>query len=573
MYKPSYLPTRQSGGDYVSTLSTISTPDITLSSLQYIMQQANITSLDALTSLTKYQISSLAVAVDRQIQEDQTQIALNQASIAQITAMINGPNGLQAKFDLADQQYQSSFTAYNLISTLVLQDQAKYASDISTLRNLYSLSTSYVSSINSYQGQYDSLLSSLQVNASSFTLYQKDYQASLQNLNRNSVNYSSALVNLSTISSVLYNDSIQVPVNLPVYTNDFSTFNNISTQVVNYNISDAIFKASIVSSYNNISTILGPSSFVMFEAGTLLSTIEYYQGMDTVTDSTISSLQQDVSRLSLEISSLTNSNSILLGSMRSEIASVLATGRQFYNLYTQGTNAECDEYLYGIQELNSQLGYITASLGIARNANLVAIDNYTFTILSNPTDTITPGLKSALSVDNNIIYQLMQFINSLDAPLANIIKYIETEKTERNNFIQKRKDIFTNFDAPALGWTPQEIADNQARYFEAFVDLNRTIDTINQCVSRRGTIIQGIQTSINNPITGQSSTVHQLINHYFQLYLGSNGDEQLPDNLLLLLDDYGNPLGGSLIVKEYNPPNTSLTSIGVDYIFIPSIAF
>jgi hypothetical protein len=406
MYKPSYLPVRQSGGDYISTVSTISTPDITLSSLRYIMQQANITSVDALTTLTKYQISSLTVAVDRQIQEDQTQIALIQASIAQITGMINGANGLQAQFDLADMYYQSSLTAYNLTSTLMLQDKAKYASDISTLRDLYSLSTSYVSSINSYQDQYDDLLSSIQVNASSFTQYQIDYQASLENLNRNSVNYSSALLNLSTISSILYNDSMEIPVNQLLYMHDFSTFNNISTQVVNYGISDATFKASILSSYNNISSLLGPSSFVMFEAGSLLSTITYYQNLDTVTDATIASMQENIDQLLRKISSLTSSNTVLLGSMQSEIASVLTTGRQFYSLYTQGTNAECDEYLYGIQELNSQLGYITASLGIIRNANLVAIDNYTFTILSNPTDTLTPGLKSALIADNNIIYQV-----------------------------------------------------------------------------------------------------------------------------------------------------------------------
>ena len=562
---------KQAGG---ATTETIPTSDISVSTLQYIMQVANITSLDALTTLSQSQISSLSAVIDERIAEDNAQIALTQLSIAQITAMINGPNGLQAQYDLADQQYISSLTAYNLRSTILENNKSRYARDVSTLRSLYSQSTFYISSINFYQEQYDRLLSSLQVNASLYSLYEKDYQASLQNLQANSALYSGALVNFSTISTLVQTDLAQIPVNQQMYANDLSTFNNISTQIVKYRISDTTFKESMLSSYNNISTLLGPSSFAMFEAGTLFSTIAYYQSMDTLTDSKIEAMQSDIDSLRYQISDLTASNTGILGSMAGEIASVTTTGGQFYTLYGQGLDAECDEYLFAVQELNSQLGYITASLGIARNANFVAIDQYTMTILSYPRDTVTPGIKSALVADNDIIYQVIQQINSLDAQFNHIIAEISAEKIARKTFISKRRNILINYEAQALGWTPQQIADNQADYFVAFSDLNITIDTINQNVSRRTTLLRAVQTILSNTLpggTGQS--IRDLINYYFQIYLGSNGANQLPDNLLYLTDDDGALLGGSVIVKEYNPPNTILSVMGIDYAFIPPIVF
>jgi hypothetical protein len=378
----------------------------------------------------------------------------------------------------------------------------------------------------------------------------------------------------STISSMVYNDLAQIPVNQQVYANDISTFNNISAQIVNYEISDELFRSNIVSSYNNISSLLGPSTFVMIQTGNLLSTIKYYRGMDAVTAYTISSLKTDISGIYYQISDLTASNEVVLNSMQGEILSVKTTGGEFYTLYGQGLDAECDEYLYAIKELNSQIGYITACLGIARNANAVQIDEYIFTILSNPNDTATIGYKDTLVAHNIKISNIIQTINSLDLQFNSIMTYIGTEKTQRKNFIEKRQTILIDFEAPALGWTPIQIANSRVNYFAAFADLNITINTVNDCVRERGIILQGIQTTLNNPLPGTTGdSVHNLINTYFQLYLGSNGADQLPDNLLMVKDDDGALLGGSFIIKEYNPPNTVLTVTGVDYAFIPPIVF
>jgi cob(I)alamin adenosyltransferase len=592
MYTPSYLPRRvegsvQTGGDYISTISTtslgdtyytdpstLSTVDITLSSLQYIMQVANVTSIDALTTLTAAQISSLKGAIDDQITSDNAQITALQLSIAQVQSDIDGPNGLRAIFDLADFQYQSSLRAYNYTSSLLLDDQNSYASNISTLSSLYYQSTLYVDNINFYQTQYDNLVSSLQINASTFKNYEADYQASVNNLNVNSRVYTVALTELSTISTIVHNDLLQIPVNQPVYMRDLSTLQTISTRVMKYGISNAMFQSNIVSSYNNISTLLGPSSFTMFQAGTLLSTIIYYQGLDDLTESSIRSIQSDIDRINREISSLTASNAIVLNSMDGEINNVRTTGGQFYDLYRQALDAECDEYLYGIQELNAQIGYITASLGIARNANMVQIDQYIFTILSNPADTATANLKSNLIAANDKIYQIIQQINSLDTQFNNIISYIGVEKTDRQTFIEKRRDIFNNFEAPALGWDPQQIADKQADYLAAFADLNMTIESINGNVTQRNQILQGIQFTLNNPLPGQpGQSVRQLINNYFQLYLGSDGADQLYDNILYVKDTNGELLGGSFIIKEYNPPDTVLVATNIDHAFLPPIIF
>ena len=591
MYTPRspYFPKRkipeQRGGDYISTISsvtdiqnttytdpsTLSTTDITLSSLIYIMQVANITSLDALTTLTSNQISTLTGAIDMQISADQSQIASAQMSIAQYTSLINGPNGLQAQYDLANQQYLSSVSAYNATSTLLLQDQANYANDISTLSSLYTLSTMYVSSINIYQQQYNSLVQSLQANSTTFSYYETDYQASISNLNSNGVLWSTSLVNFSTISSIVAVD-LGPPLNQQAYVNDLSTLNNISTNISNYANLDGVFKANIVSSYNNISSLLGPSSFVLFESNTLLSTISYYQGMDAATQSAINSIQTDITSIVNQISDLTASNIVVLSGIGAEIYNTTQAGNNFYTLYGQALDAECDEYLYGIQQLNSQIGYITASLGIARNANAVKIDNYTFTILQNPSDNVTPGLKSALIADNDIIYRIIQQINSLDAQFSQIISYIGLEKTARETFIGQRQNIFLNYEVLALGMNTSQISAVQSAYFSDFSDLNATIDSINNYVSQRTTILGGIQNTFNNPLNGTTGQpVRALINQYFSLYLNTT-DDQLPDNILYLYDDSGNPLGGSVIAKEYNPPSTVLPTNGT-YAFIPPIVF
>jgi hypothetical protein len=590
MYTPAYLPKRaappQSGGDYISTISstslsdssytdpsTLSTTYISFSSLQYIMKMANITSAEALTTLTREQIKTLTDAIDSQISKDEGEIATTQGLIAELLESINGPNGLQEQFNLADREYKSSLESYHFTSSLLITNEAKYRNDLSTLSSLYALSSSYITDINYYQSLYDNLVRTLESNSTIFTVYERDYQASLQNLKINDELHNVALTNFSQISSIVATDLSQIPVNQPVYRTNLSTLNNISTQIVNYTNLKGVYEHNILSSYNNISTLLGPSSFILYEAGTLFSTINYYNGMNEETRSRIRSIRTDISGIQHQISDLVASNAVVLTGMTAEIENAKSVGTQFYDLYEDALDAECDEYSFAIQELNSQIGYITASLGIARNANIIEIDKYIFKILENPADTGSQNSKSELIATNDNIYKLIQQINSLDSQLSDIISIIGFEKTERNTFILQRKDIFKDYEAPALGWNLYQIREKQSDYLAMFSNLNLTIDKINSHVGNRTRLLENIQTIFNNPLPGSTGqSVRELINQYFADYLNTH-DDQMPDNLLYVKDDDGNLLGGSVIPKEYNPLISNVLVSNGAYSFIPPIVF
>ena len=138
MYTPSYLPRRvegsvQTGGDYISTISTtslgstyytdpstLSTSDITLSSLEYIMRVANITSLEALTTLTQAQISSLKGAIDDQIESDNAKMAELQISIAKIQSDIKIKLGIYNHFINFMVKYYFYYQDYNKLNKSLL---------------------------------------------------------------------------------------------------------------------------------------------------------------------------------------------------------------------------------------------------------------------------------------------------------------------------------------------------------------------------------------------------------------------------------------------------------------------
>jgi hypothetical protein len=586
MYTPGYLPKRvapaQSGGDYISTISSIATADISytdpstlsttyisLSSLQYIMRMAELTSAEALTTLTKEQIKTLTEAIDTQISSDEKEILSTQTLIAQLGETINGPGGLQTQFDVADEEYRSALNNYNLTSTMLISNEAKYRHDLSSLSSLYVLSSSYIIDINHYQRLYDNLVRTLQSNSTIFTAYERDYRLSLQNLNINNDLNAVALTNFSSISSIVANDLSQTPVNQIVYRNDLSTLNNISTQLVNYKNLDGIYRYNILSSYNNISTLLGPSTFILYEAGTLFSTINYYNGMNEETRSKIRSIRTDITGIQYQISDLVASNTVILTGMTAQIENTRSVGIQFYNQYKNALNAECDEYLYAIQELNAQIGYITASLGILRNAKAIEIDTYIFSILENPSDTSLQNSKSVLVTANDNIYKIIQQINSLDMQISDIISNIQFEKIERGDFIEHRKNIFLNYEVLALGWSIYETATKQSDYLAEFSNLNIKIDNINSYVGTRIRLLNDIQTIFNNPLPGTTGqSIRELINQYF-----TTNDDQMPDNLLYVKDDDGNLLGGSVISKEYNPLNSNILLSNGTYSFIPPIVF
>jgi len=585
MYRPNRQFNRTNeamyGGDYISTISTstLTTPDISLSSLYYIMSVANITSIDTLTTLTAQQLEQLSLGIDEQIRIDQIRIGENLSTIAGIGTQITTPQtGLLDTFNRLDDQYQSSLVAYELTSTSIAETNARYNRDRSTLSSLYLISTFYTSSITSYESQYSTIVSSLKEYASTVYKHEQDYQESLLRLSANKILCGIESINLSTISSSLSINRAnllnpnQTPQALSsissIYSDDLGIYNQISTQVINCAISTALIENDIKASYYAISSILQISSFLMLDMSSYSRTIEYYEELDEAAEADIARYSRDISTITSQICTLQGTNTIILNGVQSEIGAVNSQGTQFYSLYKQGLEAECDEYIYGIQEFNSQVGYITASLGIAINANSVEIDICTFRMvdpsLSSSERNTASERRSDLTGDNWAMNEIIGKINSLDGQFASIIQYVSNEKTDRRIFIDKRKQIFTTYEVPALGYSQSQLLSIQADYFREFVDLNDIITGINSDIQNRDRILRQIQDVID-PIKGQ-------INSYFQKYLHITND-QLPNSLTRVLADDGvTPLGGSIINKEYTPPNTILAT-NANYSFIPPIVF
>jgi hypothetical protein len=581
MYRPRGLSRRQSteGGAYISTIqpSSLTTSDITLSTLYYIMSIANITSINALTTLTTAQLDALKRGIDEQIAVDVDIIAANRSTIAGISVEISAPGGLLGQYNTANELYLSSLRGYNLTSTAIAEALSRFSADTSTLSSLYNVSTSYTSTIKSYELEYSTIVVSLQKYASSVYEYEKRYQSDLLELSTNTILYNAASNNLSTISSIvsydystLYNLSLspqQRSSMSSTYKYDLGLYNQISSQIGSYLITEGRLKGDIADTYYAISSILNISSFLMMEQTSYANTIAYYQSLDDTTESDIKLYSDEISTLTAQIASMQNTNSIILGSIDSEIQTIRSDGEQFFSLYKEALDAECDEYLYGIQEFNSQVGYITASLGIAINANAVAIDNYTFTLIdpniSESLRSITTSNKNTLSNDNGTMNSLIVSINSLDSTFATIVSYITDEKGQKQTFINKRKNIFTNYEVPSIAYSQSQINAIKTEYLAAFADLNNTITTINSDIRQRKDYLKQIQ-DVTDPLRLQ-------INNFFAKYLGTS-DDQLPNALTRVLASDGvTPLGGSVLIPEYTPPDT--LSKNAPYSFIEPITF
>ena len=563
------------GGAYISTINTSSliNPDISLSSLYYIMSIANITSMQALTTLTSAQLQTLSDAIDTQIEADNRKIAENTLAIAELNNQINKPGGLQAIYDDANTQYNSKLVIYNYNSTLIAADQIEKAKDLSTLTGLYTISTSYISILANYQKQYDEIVSTLAQNASTVDFYEKKYQSGLLDISTNATLYSTSVYNQSTISTTVNDDLVALnqPGLLPLqlssistnYVYDLDTYNQISVQTVNYLISDSILKADLMNSFYSISTLLAISSFSMINANSYKSTMDYYESMESMNDSSIKQYTSEIEDITKQISDINAQNTLMMSALQAEIQTTLSAGANFYAYLQQGLDSECNEYLYGIQEYNAQIGFITASLGVAINANAVAIDNIIFTLIdptiSAASRTANNLQKTTLSNDNLAMNSIINTINSLDAQFSLIISYITAEKIQKETFIQNRYSIFTNFETVALNYSQSQLDAMQSSYYEAFTNLNQTVTSINANILNRTTVLGQINAIVD--------LQRPLINQYFAQYLFTT-DDQLPNNLTRVLDDSGNALGGNIMPQEsYNTASNSV------YALIPPISF
>lgn len=570
--------TQMKGGDYISSLSMPSTlTDISVSTLQYIMNKAQLTSIDAITSLTEIQLSTLTKSIDDQIREDEDAIAANQSTITALSARINDDGGLEDQYNAALSTFNGLTSRYNVTSTANAQKASSQSKDASTLTSLYALSTFYISSISSYQYQYDILLANLQKNASTIDIYGNNYIQQLKLRSVNTVYLESSMINYKTFSSIVASclSSLNNVNNTPEQNNtistscsrDNNTLKSISTDVVTYRISESILSTSVYQTYSTIASMINISSLKFIEVNSYSTLLNYYLGEESTTQRTISSLEADIKRYRDEISTIDGTNLTNSGSLNTEISALTAQAPDFYNFLQNALDNECNEYVYGIQEYNAQLGWITASLQIAINNNSIEADNRIIQLIDNSlghTETYKAQLRQErqdYETDNQAIYNIISQINVLDSLFNDILSFTGSEKSLKGSFVQKRKNIFDMYEFPALTMTLDERNNIKSSYYDKFTDINATIFSINDKIRRRKDKLRDIN-AIIDPLKAS-------INTYFRKYLGLGSTaDVLPNNLTRVLDINEVQFGGDIMPNEsYNPTSNS------EYTIIPPIDF
>lgn len=591
MYTPRGVKTNENqiGGqtltyiDMDSLRASVSTMEIpSLSSVQYIMSTAKLTSMEAISSITTEQLSSLIAMVDKQIASDYSSISVIESRIRSTQTEIDRPNGLSDQYTSAREAYSTALLLYNTQSTKAARDTSKYLTDVSTLSTLYIQSTLYASTLTSYQNEYRAVLSSLQENASTVQMYERQYRGVLSSISSNNLLYIEASSSLSTISSIVYSDLVALnnPTNIAIrlqlstiYTTDLFTYNQVSTNVNKYIISDLTLKSNVSTIYSYLYSTLQISSFDLLSSDSYYSTIQYYSSLEQMTQSTINYYNRQVSSLMSDIRYLSTQQLADYASLESQIIEIETQQATYYNYLKQALQAECDEYVYGIQQYNSQVGYIIASLGII--VNNIASLNDSINIQSLDPN-ITPSIQSfnqtqrqRYARDTSNIMGIINTLNVLDLKFGNINTYTGSEKQYKEEFIDKRQSILITYEIPALRIMKQaELDAIRTDYMNDFKILNDIVVNINNQILGRSTILS----EINNAISPFKSSINQYFNTYLTI-----SDDQLPDVLTQVLDDtpplpipptLPSPLGGIAIPLE--PTNPTSNSI---YAFIPPINF
>lgn len=576
MFRPiRNIPTNMEGGAYISTLAIPSTPsDISISSLKYIMSKANLTSLEAITTLTAAQLQTLTSAIDEQIRADESLIATNTASIATLSQSINVSGGLNDQYTQALSDYNIATAEYNRISSLIIADNQKRVRDTSTLTNLYNISTAYTSSISSYTIQYNTLMRQLQLNASTVDIYQKIYEDRIQALSVNKLLLATTETNYLSISSSVVGCNIRLAnlSNVPSIRStisttcsvDRSTMQIISTDIQKYKGLDKSIQNELYSTFSVIASLINISSLKFIETSSYSNLIAYYRGLENTTTSTINTITADIANYQAEIDRINDINISSQTQFDREVNALRTASVQFYDYLNNALLSECDEFMYGVQEYSSQIGFITASLGIAINANAIKIDEYIFKLLDTDITTGNRTLytseKSTLETDNTTMNGIISDINSLDLQFSNIIQKVNDEKSFKNAFILKRKSIFDTYELPALSMTSLERVPIKTSYEQSFTEMNAIITSINSCISDRTSILG----TINAIIDAKKVS----INSFFIKYLSTNED-QLPNNLTRILDANGDRFGGTSIANQ----SFSLTSPESQYEMVRPIEF
>ena len=606
---PTQQTATQEGGAYMAAIdpNSLVTPDISLCTLQFIMQQANLGTAEGITSLSMDKLSTYVLVLQSQIASDQAQIETNRLSIAILTMSINYL--YQPAADLAYQQYSSSLSTYIKQSNLIAWETTRYNNDTSTLRALQGISTAYASTLAQYTNEFNTLSTQLAHEDATIARYEAQYRAQMQNASTNSALYALTLAQMEAVSAVMGQEKIVLDTpNVDPYTYNvtLSSFNynsdiyiNLSTIIQNYLYSTLYFKQMYASTFQYLSLALGIRDINALGAHDYQALINDTKGREEAAERDIEAREREINGIKTEINTLNDTNRRNTETLRTQINTLQANANSYYSQLITEANNLCDEYRYGILEYSAQLHFIVSALGIAVNLNANKIDGVTFNDITGVSTELSAAQKRTYQTDNTEMLRIINIINDLDTYLdegkqilgkldggaqGNTQPLTNTEKDFFHKFIYARSTVCGLYEIPALTMSYASTLNIQAAYYAAFangsnmyealVSLNREINTRN-----------GLLTSVNNIVDPHKSS----INLYFGKYLrnvpiSTNTDgspiftdveDHLPYNLTRVLADDGTVLGPVRITPEYTGGTPPVPSNSADsrYAFISTIAY
>jgi hypothetical protein len=271
----------QRGGDYITSTqpnSALSTPYISLSTLQFLQSTAHLSNIRDVASLSIEQLTPFINSIDQQIERDTVQIAANLDLIVSLKKQIEvRPGGLQEREEIADYNYRSVLTQFNNLSSLTDYDKLLLRNANSTLTGLSSLLEIAVSSVNGYQSQYDRLLNELSINQAKLIEYDAIFAGQVADWNKNDSrrqivqsDLNGNILILNSVSAALSTANSQYLSAATVYGNKNIEYKNFSTGelaiAANNNISVGTYYSSIFFSSVFLKSTLKTQSVAVYLA-------------------------------------------------------------------------------------------------------------------------------------------------------------------------------------------------------------------------------------------------------------------------------------------------------------------
>ena len=262
----------QTGGDYITATydpSSLTMADIKLSTyvdlvgstvevsldsseptVSSLLGLADVSSFDAITSLSIAQISRLIDEIEGQLRIEDGKIVQNKIDSARIQGDIDRiPGGYQNAYDVANEQYISVATAYSTALSILEHDKSTLSSKMDSMAHLSTLSSIYRSSILGYQSEYSSIWQGMQSNEAIIQREESTYKGKLSTYMDYLRDDSKASEDLSTTRGFLkYNSSI-----LSTATYNYNSMSTIYGTLLNQYITTSTYTIS-TSRYYTTST-------------------------------------------------------------------------------------------------------------------------------------------------------------------------------------------------------------------------------------------------------------------------------------------------------------------------------